>query len=142
MLRTRFITANGNLPVIAPFISQGEDFNTRPYKRSDRSLTASFFLSAFSPRSYARSDAAVSSPSSVQTTISIHAPTQGATAKLHRNYKLPLYKLYNIFKMTQYLILLIIKKITNLPVILPKIRCECTGVLMFTPHSHLFKPEL
>ena len=66
----------------------------------------------FNPRSYARSDLE-NQEIFRAITISIHAPTQGATAKLHRNYKLPLYKLYNIFKMTQYLILLIIKKITK-----------------------------
>ncbi len=41
--------------------------------------------------------------------ISIHAPTRGATAKLHRNSKYLLYKLYNIFNMLQYILLLFIK---------------------------------
>lgn len=79
MLKTRFITANGNLPVIAPFIAQGEDFNTRPYKRSDRSLTASFFLCAFNRRSYERSDLTDSEYIPLAYSISIHAPTRGAT---------------------------------------------------------------
>ena len=58
-------------------------FNPRSYKRSDR--PASFYIQCrknFNPRSYKRSDE-YHRTDGHNTGISIHAPTRGATAKMH-----------------------------------------------------------
>ena len=59
------------------------DFNPRSYKRSDCICSASVQnVYYFNPRSYKRSDQ-MSNITEVWENISIHAPTRGATAKMH-----------------------------------------------------------
>ena len=59
------------------------DFNPRSYKRSDGNLLVNFRLFLyFNPRSYKRSDVSVLHLFKTFI-ISIHAPTRGATAKMH-----------------------------------------------------------
>ena len=64
---------------------EGVYFNPRSYKRSDMVL---FFcpqiLQDFNPRSYKRSDKRACVKHGIGR-ISIHAPTRGATAKMHNN---------------------------------------------------------
>ena len=61
------------------------DFNPRSYKRSDDyAITGHSTAKNFNPRSYKRSDSIRSVPFSMFL-ISIHAPTRGATAKMHNN---------------------------------------------------------
>ena len=58
-------------------------FNPRSYKRSDGGSTFCRVLpSSFNPRSYKRSDH-FSSFLCAKISLSIHAPTRGATAKMH-----------------------------------------------------------
>ena len=58
-------------------------FNPRSYKRSDRYADLYFAIwQNFNPRSYKRSDL-FSRRSFRERKISIHAPTRGATAKMH-----------------------------------------------------------
>ena len=58
-------------------------FNPRSYKRSDEyPITSPTFLIYFNPRSYKRSDFYLYFIIN-NTIISIHAPTRGATAKMH-----------------------------------------------------------
>ena len=62
--------------------SQVENFNPRSYKRSDRQeVQQSKGLKYFNPRSYKRSDN-TSFKKLINSTISIHAPTRGATASV------------------------------------------------------------
>ena len=59
------------------------DFNPRSYKRSDRSrMQSTVRQKNFNPRSYKRSDTYIANRGSSHI-ISIHAPTRGATAKMH-----------------------------------------------------------
>ncbi len=63
--------------------SSPEAFNPRSYKRSDSSVSLSTKLQkTFNPRSYKRSDAEFKQ-FPAWFLLSIHAPTRGATAKMH-----------------------------------------------------------
>ena len=63
------------------------NFNPRSHERSDYDSSASFFICLnFNPRSHERSDEYDASPCNAFSAISIHAPTRGATAILHKKF--------------------------------------------------------
>ena len=64
----------------------GVNFNPRSHERSDvKYLIVNFALDYFNPRSHERSDTLIAC-ADVFLTISIHAPTRGATAILHKKF--------------------------------------------------------
>ena len=63
------------------------NFNPRSHERSDTSvISVADFVDDFNPRSHERSDACLSRCTFIITYISIHAPTRGATAILHKKF--------------------------------------------------------
>ena len=113
--------------------------STLPRKERPITLGLNLLSIDFNPRSHARSDL-LPDYLGVEKSISIHAPTQGATAKLHSFHTRKLCftsKFYTIRLKITILsdqIIFFSRHFIKFP---PFIWCESPREFMFTLHSHL-----